>query len=421
MKIQPPVNANYAATVVCIKNIIPLENCDNIVATSIFGFQAIIGKDIPVGTIGIVFPAECQLSDEFCKQNNLYRHGEFNADHAKTGYLEDNRRVRAVKFRGQRSDCLFMPLESLKWTGAKLSELREGDTFDVLNGKEICKKYQVRVYEPRQNKQRLAKIFKRVDTKYIPEHFDSDNYMRVKDQLPDNAYFIVTQKLHGTSIRVANTIVKRKLNPFEWIIGKVGVQIKQTEFDYVFGSRKVIKDANNPDHKHFYDVDLWSEEGKKLQGVLPENFIVYGELIGWASPANPIQAHYTYQVPEYSRSLYIYRVAFVNEKGYVVDLTWDQLKEFCKLTGLKHVPELWRGYKKDFNVEEYLDARFVDQGATQCVPLSDPKTVDEGVCIRIDGLRPYIAKAKSPIFYQMETKLLDKGQEDIESSQTIEV
>src|SRR5689334_22227169 len=109
MKFQAPANTNYAATVVTIKNIIPLENCDNIVATSLFGFQAITSKDTTVGTTGIVFPAECQLSDEFCKQNNLYRHGEFNVDHGKAGYLEDNRRVRAIKFRGHRSDCLFMP------------------------------------------------------------------------------------------------------------------------------------------------------------------------------------------------------------------------------------------------------------------------------------------------------------------------
>lgn len=417
MKISTPVNSNYAATVVSIKNIIPLDNCDNIVATSLFGFQAIVSKDTKVGDIGVVFPAETQLSDEFCKNNNLYRHGKFNTDHSKTGYLEDNRRIRAVKFRGHRSDCLFMSLDCLNWTKEDISKLKENDTFDFLNGKEICKKYQLKVKEPRSNKQRLSKIFSRVDTKYIPEHFDSDNYFRVGDQIPDNAYFIVTQKIHGTSIRIANTIVKRKLNPVEWLFNKIGVKIQQTEFDYVFGSRKVIKDANNPHHNHYYDVDLWSIEGKKLEGLIPENFIIYGEIVGWTPTGAAIQSNYTYHYPSQACGLYVYRIAFVNEKGYVVDLNWDQLKEFCNQNGLKHVPELWRGYKKEFDAQVFMDKRFVDSGATQALQLSDLKTVDEGICIRIDGLRPYIMKAKSPIFYEHETKLLDKGQEDIESSQ----
>lgn len=417
MKLDVPKNANYAVSIVEVKNIIPLENCDNIVATTFFGFQAIVNKATKEGDIGIVIPAECQLSDEFCKENNLYRHAEFNKDTSQKGYIEDSRRVKAVKFRGHRSDCLFMPLDSLKWTKAKLEDLKLGDTFDVLNGKEVCKKYVIRVYEPRQNHQRMNRVFKRVDTKYIPEHFDSDNYMRVSEEIPDNAYFIVTQKVHGTSIRIANTIVRRQLNIFERGLNKVGVKLQQTEYDYVFGSRKVIKDANNPYHKHYYDVDLWSLEGKKLEGILPENYIIYGELIGYTPTGEPIQKNYTYTLEQNMCKLYVYRIAFVNNQGLVTDLSWDQTMEFCIKNNLHHVPELWRGYKKDFKIEDYLDKRFYDQGATQCVQLSDPKTVDEGVCIRIDGLRPYIMKAKSPIFYQHETSLLDKGVEDIESSQ----
>jgi hypothetical protein len=36
-------NENYAAAIVSIKAINSLENCDNVVVTHIFGFQAIVG------------------------------------------------------------------------------------------------------------------------------------------------------------------------------------------------------------------------------------------------------------------------------------------------------------------------------------------------------------------------------------------
>ncbi len=71
MRLQTPENANYAAIVVKLTAITPLEGSDNIVGTPIFGFQAIVGKSSQVGDIGIVFPAETQLNDEFCRENNL--------------------------------------------------------------------------------------------------------------------------------------------------------------------------------------------------------------------------------------------------------------------------------------------------------------------------------------------------------------
>src|SRR4051812_25011503 len=109
MKIDKPENSNYCATVVEIKNIIPLVNCDNVVATTIFGFQAIVGKSTKIGDVGIVFPAKSQLSDEFCYNNNLYRHADKNKIESEKGYIKNNRRVRAIKFRGNNSSCLFMP------------------------------------------------------------------------------------------------------------------------------------------------------------------------------------------------------------------------------------------------------------------------------------------------------------------------
>ena len=257
---RAPVNENYAATVVSIKSINELEGCDNVVGTPIFGFQAIIGKDHKVGDLGIVFPAETQLSEEYARENNLHRHGDRNKDEGAKGYLEDNRRVKAMKFRGHRSDCLFMPLESLAFTKAKISDLKEGDTFDELNDHEICKKYEVRrkVGTQRQEKNKLK--FVRVDKKFMPEHYDSDNFFRNRDAIAPNTQVIVTQKLHGTSIRIGHTIVARKHSFIEKLAAKLGVNVAETEYDYIFGSRKVIKDINNPNQNHFYTTDIWTDD-----------------------------------------------------------------------------------------------------------------------------------------------------------------
>lgn len=427
MKLNEPQNANYAAVVVSIKSITPLENCDNVVGTPLLGFQAIVGKDTQVGDVGIVFPAETQLSEEYAHYNNLFRHGSLNRDEGATGYLEDNRRVRAMKFRGNRSDCLFMPLSSLDFAGANIDELKEGDVFDELNGHEICRKHVVKVRERNGNEKNKETTFKRVDAKFLPEHYDSDNFFRNHDRIPEGSRIVVTQKLHGTSIRVGNTIVARKSTLLERFVRRLGVRVAETEFDYVFGSRKVIKDANNPNQNHYYATDIWTDEGRKLEGVIPENYLIYGELIGWTPNNAPIQKNYTYQIPEGTCELYVYRVAFVNGQGLVTDLAWEQVKEFCRDRGLKHVPELWAGTIEAFTVENWLDKKFQDlrvvngsapfpEGwSLDCVPLAKESPCDEGVCVRVDGLAPYILKAKSPMFLEHETKMIDQEVIDLET------
>lgn len=418
MKLEKPVNTNYCATVVTIKNIVPLENCDNLAGTTIFGYQAVVNKTTQIGQIGIVFPAETQLSDEYCFENNLYRHDDKNRVHGVKGYIEDTRRVKAVKFRGNRSDCLFMPLESLEYTGIKVSDLKEGDEFDQLNGKEICKKYEVKA--SRSGQQQQVKRASRVEKKFMPEHYDTENYFKWSPTLDPETNIIVTQKIHGTSVRIANTVVNRRLNLFEKLLRKLGVKIKETEFDYIYGSRRVIKDPNNPNQIHFYERDIWTEQGKKLIGLIPQGFIVYAELIGWTSEQKPIQVGYTYGIPEGQAQMYIYRVAFVNSEGRIQDLSWDHMVEFCKERGLQTVTELWRGKLKDFKVEKYLDVRFSEMfKTTPPIWLGNNDLVDEGVCVRVDKMVPYFLKAKSPKFLEHETKLLDEGQADMESDQSV--
>lgn len=171
---------------------------------------------------------------------------------------------------------------------------------------------------------------------------------------------------------------------------------------------------------HYYDVDVWSQYGKKIADLIPEGMIVYGELIGFTPEGASLQKGYTYHLNRGECELFVYRVAHINRQGHLSDLSWDGVKEFCQARGLKWTPELfrWQNYHLE-DLEDWLDVRFTDIESEYLnekpLPLSDPKTVDEGICIRQEGLVPLILKAKSPKFLEHETKLLDEGDIDLES------
>ena len=80
MKINKPKNENYAAIVVEIKTLIPLEKCDNVQAAIIMGNQVIVSKSVKIGDVGLYFPLECALSKEYLSNNNLYDKNLPNSD-----------------------------------------------------------------------------------------------------------------------------------------------------------------------------------------------------------------------------------------------------------------------------------------------------------------------------------------------------
>ncbi|CAM4519220.1 RNA ligase family protein [Nocardia ninae] len=417
MRLDTPKNENYSAVVASVKAVLTLKGKDRIVGLPLYGHQAIAQKGWEVGDLGVFFPAETQLSHEYASANSLYRNADLNQDPTTTGYLEDNRRVKALKFGGHRSDAMFMPLASLAFTGIDPRELREGDTFDTLNNVEICRKYEVRPPRTTSTKGNLAPKPRRVADRFFPQHLDTNQYWRHQHAIEPDDFIYVTQKLHGTSIRVGHTLVERKLTWRERLAQRLGVTVQQTTYDNVYGSRRVIKDINDPDQIHHYGTDVWTTEGKKLDGLIPAGYVIYGELIGWTSDLSPIQKGYTYDIPKGHTRLYVYRVAMVNPEGRTVDLAWPQLEEFCHSLGLNPAPLLWAGYAENFQVDDWMNKRYHDEGHPNAVPLDPGTTVDEGVVVRVEGLTPDLYKAKAPAFFEHETRMLDQGIADLESTQ----
>ncbi|QGH75820.1 RNA ligase [Gordonia phage Syleon] len=433
MILDAPKNNNYAVTVVRVPATYDLDGLDNLVGVKVFNSQILTQRDgVEPGELRLYFPAEVQISDAYASINNLYSDSALNADPEAKGYLAKNRRVRAIKLRGHRSDALLMPLDSLRTYTADWANLVEGDTFDTIEGREIVRKFELPRNEQKDGATKLAKVLKRVDKALFPEHLSTDNYWRNSHLLDERREVVLTQKLHGTSIRVGRVPVRREKGRWERFLNRLGAASPDFAHEPVFGSRKVIKEADNSRQNHYYGSDIWTRKGAEIVADIPDGFIVYGELIGWTEDGSPLQKGYTYNVPAGKSELYVYRVARIDVNRTLTDLPWDGVKQFCKERGWKYVPEIYRiipedevdyaGVDLDHHVTTLMDVRYADefgnlQGVTdKMVPLSDAKTVDEGVCLRQDAITPVILKAKAPKFLQHETKQLDKGEVDLESA-----
>lgn len=438
-----PKNENYCATIVEIKNIITLENCDNVVHTNIFGNLVVVSKDTKVGDVGIFFPPETQISKIFLTPNNLYRNEENNADKEKKGFFEEHGRVKTVKFRGNMSMGFFIPIESLKIAfGDKIDKeyFKIGASFDEVNGQEICRKYVVRTNltakTNNDNKKKKNKKKKKGEEKLIDNQFrfhtDTAQLAKNIHKIKPDDIISVTFKCHGSSIVSSRLLCKKKLNPFLKLLKKVGVPIIDTHYDWVYSSRKVIKNPElNPNANHYYDVDVWGKAHDKIKDYLADGMTFYAEIVGYIpntndySQSSMIQSDYDYGCEKGQFDVYIYRITYTNPSGKVFEFSVKQVQDFCKMNGIKAVPELYYGRAIDLDPRlksdehfqatllEVLKEKYLEKQCFMC----KNKVPEEGCVVRIEGMDLEAFKLKSFNFLERETKLLDKGQVDIEEEQ----
>lgn len=442
---------NYAPLVVDLgqAEIFPLEGRDRVLGLKAFGMNAIVGKSWVQALLAteervVMIPAGAQVSVGFANANNLHRHEHLNADPTKKGYLEDNRRVKAVRMGGHPSDALVVDAEAFAYltpsaaTAANL--LPHGFAFDTVDGVTFSEKYikpSTGTGQSMRVRQGAAKV--RVTSESFPEHFDTKNLFRDDPFRPEDHVF-VTQKLHGTSVRLGRVPVRHDLTWLERLARRFGADVREHDFQVVVGSRRVTKSINGKvedGKEHWYDAgDIWTKATEWMHDRIPEGFLVYAEVIGWSPDGAPIQPGYTYNLPVGQSAVYVYRVAVLAESGDVVDLPWRAVQKFAEARGWHVVPEL--AQQSGVDLEPWISSLFLDKRLSelgdavydfggpsheerrypQAVPLSDPKTVDEGVVVRYDGgLQPTVRKAKSPVFLGHESKVMDDGLTDTEEEQ----
>lgn len=430
MKYKVPENSNYCAVVVEIKTLVPIENCDNVVHAIIMGNHVVVSKETQIGAIGLYFPLETRLSNEYLKTNNLYRKSELNSDPEEKGYFEENGRIRCVKFRGNKSEGLFMPIESIAEFLEKGDDPVIGDEFDELNGVNICSKYVVKKSKEqglgnKQKKGRNPKVSKLIDGQF---NFHQDTSMMYKNmhKIKPDSLLSITYKLHGSSGISSNIICKKSLKWYEKVLTKLKVNIVSSDYDNIYASRKVVKNEDlNPNANHFYNEDIWGIANNELKEFLQKGMTFYYEIVGFLPGGGAIQGNFDYGCAPGEHAIYIYRITYTNTDGKVFEYSAKQVQDFCRINGLKAVPQLYYGYARDLyneniseeNLEEWQNAflevlkeKFNEKDCFMCKNV----VPEEGCVIRLEDLWLEAFKCKSERFYAYETKELDKGISNIE-------
>lgn len=439
---KAPKNINYCATVVKINNIIPLANCDNVVATTILGNNVIVSKSVAPGDIGLFFPVETRLSDEYLKANNLFKHPEKNLDPTQKGYFEDNGRIRCVRFRGHASEGIYMPIESIDFCSSR-DNLHVGDVFDELEGTLLCEKYIVIKRNSGASgntpKQRNPRISKLIDNQFKFHNDTAKLYNNLHMLSPDDL-IAISYKVHGTSFISSNILCKKPLKWYERALKRIGIDIVSTFYDNVYASRKVVKNAElNPNAQHFYGEDIWGIANSEIKPFLLEGMTVYGEIAGFLPGGGYIQKDFDYGCEPGQHKKFIYRITYTNPSGKVFEFSMKQVQDWCQLNGLLAVPLLYYGtakdfvdkfevllgdtsfggntltcnVKKEFSSEEFL-ARVKQLYNEKDCYLCVNKVPEEGAVVRIEKLGLEAYKVKSTRFLEYETKCIDKGEINME-------
>ncbi len=440
INIEAPKNKNYCGIVVELSQFRILPNCDNVKAALIFGNSVIVAKSVEAGSIGVFFPAETQLDTEFCGQNNLFRHPEWgNVDATKKGFFEEHGRVKAVKFRGHKSEGFWIPIDSLAYAGVPLSDIPVGSEFDTLNGHEICRKYvspRNHSANPASKKQgRQPRAEDRIVDGQFRFHIDTENLRRNIHKITPNDWISISDKWHGTSAVFSNILIKRELNWIERLAKRLGVNVSDTTYGFTWSSRRVVKGVDGHEKEnsiHYYGTDVWGTVANRVQSVIPKGYTLYGEIVGFTSDGGIIQKGYHYGCQPGTHRFLVYRITTTNTDGRVLEFSWGQMQEFCLKYGLEMVHTYFHGRASDLVIPADDESLESWQGgflaAIERLYVTDRmcqhnnnEVPAEGIVVKVERLdAPESYKLKNFKFLEFETKQLDAGVVDIEEQQVAE-
>jgi len=422
-------NKNYLAKIVRLKGLRKHPNADKLQCVDI-DFQTVItGEFAEDGDIYVYFPVECTIDLNFLIATESLRPKEaLEGEPAQNGFFERNGRVKALRLRGEQSRGYIIPVGVLKAHFGKFDEDDYiNETFDTVNGVKIVEKYQVAKKGSAFNKQNKKPKVSRLIEGQVHLHIDTDKLEPNVWKISPEHNVSITYKTHGTSWWVSHVKVKRYLNWFERILKRLGVNIQDTEYDYVYGSRKVVKNEELGDPKqkdHFYGYDLWKDIKDEVKEHIPKGFTLYGEALGFTKTGEAIQKGFDYGCEPKEHKLEIYRITQTNEDGLVTELSHGEIIEFCAKTGL--TPSHTFHYGKAYWLMPDADAHAPDWGEKLIATLRKEynekdcfkcinKVPEEGIVLRVDDMFQYVAfKLKSFRFLEWESSQLDKGEAGIE-------
>lgn len=458
----------YQATIARLKNVRKFPGADRIQLADCLGSQVVIGLDNYEDELGIMFPSDGQLSEEFAQANDLIARKDDTGAKIGGGFFDTNCRVRTQKFRGEKSDgfwCSLTYLSYLAKTQAEMDKLEsllvEGFSFNDILSNHICHKYYtpatLRAMEKQKNKPKTKKLFKPKIQK-LPEHIDTQYIVKNIGSIPEGSLIWVETKLHGTSFRLGRLLAEvQRTNLIArlifWVtyiltLGSKPKILTKTEYQLQHGTRRTIITSKDRDPYRWKAIESFKD-------LLYKGECVYGEIVGFESTGKPImdvptigdkrlrklygnKMVFSYScVPEpgpKQHDIYIYRICTINPDGQEVELSrpqrigrlrelglkptpcfdirWDPKQQAFEYSGPNQViesapPIIW---SKDIPSEIFL--ALLDELVEGPDPI-DSSHIREGVCVHI--LKPNgewdIFKHKSWTFKNIESE--SKDNEDI--------
>ena len=404
----------YHAYVTTLKNVRKHPNADRLLLGECFDNTVCVSLDFYEGQTVVYFPVDGQLSEEFAHMHHLCR--KTKDGQPDTGYLEpDKRNIRAIKLRGEKSDGLAMPLSCLEPFG-DISSLSVGDTVEVFNGHEICKKY-IPVtknvsHKTGGNRVRKTKI---PIAPLFTEHADTEQLAYNMNAFKPGDQIEITLKMHGTSFRVAHLPVLQgyKRSFWDWLFSREGTPIY--DWDYISGTRRCV--LSSFDGGFYGNNEFRKPVEDFFRGKLYKNETVYGEIVGYVNESQPIMPSvsnkktndkdfikqygentvFSYGCESGQSDFYVYRMTMTSPDGDIVEYTPDFMRYRCEQMGAKYVPLLWKGIIP----EGVNSGEWVQDIAHQFIEGPDPigKThIREGVVVRIVN-RPKFTAYKSKGWY----------------------
>lgn len=436
LEMSKNANPDYLAKIVKLTGLRKHSNADRLQVVNIDFQQVITGMDAKEGDICVYFPLESQINGEFVSHINGYRDKTLNKDTTKAGFFELNCRVKALRLREEKSMGFIVPLhEVVTFIGNSFGYPEDivGKTFDTINGVLLLEKYKVPARQEgsgSNKKDKQVKKLSRLIEGQVHLHEDTLNLRKNSHRIKPDDLISISYKTHGTSWWVSNVQVKRVLAWYEYILLWFGVMLDLVEYDYVYGSRKVVKNQHyTPEGQgHYFGYDLWKDVTEEVKEFIPPNYTLYGECLGYDKNGRAIQSKYDYGCKPREHKLEIYRITVTNPEGFVTELSTPEIIEFCERIPIASTTYMFYGKAKevvenagievkddrDFseNFVRILEEKYNDIPCWMCTN----KVPAEGIVVRKEGLFEFEAfKLKSFDFLEQESKQLDTGETDLES------
>lgn len=381
---------------------------------TVLGYNVLVGKSFKTGDFCLLFTDDLRLSAEFAKANDLIRRKDEQGNNV-GGYFEENCRVKAKRFMGQKSEAFACELHLLAFTGYDLSKLKEGDLLDELNGIPICSKYFTPKTAQTQGSGK-TRSETRGQTIYFPKHLDTTHFQKFAGNIPIGSIIYLTEKQHGTSQRVGY-ILDPQTKWWHKFLPKF-LQEKQ-QYKFQIGTRNVMLSEHKEDG--YYSTSFREKAAAIFKDKMHKGEIFYYEIVGYTD-SRPIMGTvstekdkqalkkwgpsitYNYGCKDGEFALAVYRISLINEDGIRHELGWEAVKDRCQQIGVPHVKEVHPPFIYDGN-EENLRKLVEDLTENRPEEYFHP---NEGVCLRYEkGLRFGIMKSKSFIFKLLEGIIKD--------------